>query len=180
MNDSIFDRCRKGDRIAQKYLFDTYSNGMLLVCKRYVKNSQDAEEVLLNGFYKFFSTISRFQYANADSVGGWLRKIMINECLMFLRQKKNIVFVEERHAENVSLNGEVFEKLNAETIRELIDSLPDGYRIVFTLFVIEGYGHKEIATLLGISEGGSKSQLNRAKGLLQTKLDSKRPAYEQR
>lgn len=170
---SIIANCKKGDRIAQKTLFDAYAKGMLLLCRRYVRDKEDAEEVLLNGFQKFFATIERFEYSGDNSIGGWLKKIMVNECFMFLRKNRNITFVEEEFAENITLDEEVFEKMNAGIILQLINALPDGYRMVFNLYVIEGYNHREIATLLNISEGGSKSQLNRAKAFLQKRLVNK-------
>jgi RNA polymerase sigma factor (sigma-70 family) len=96
---------------------------------------------------------------------------MVNECFMFLRKNKNIIFVEDEFAENVTLDAGIFEKMNANAILQLINTLPDGYRIVFNLYVVEGYNHKEIAEMLQISEGGSKSQLSRARSFLQKLIE---------
>jgi RNA polymerase sigma factor (sigma-70 family) len=167
----IIADCKKGSSKAQKLLFENYSKGMLLLCRRYVKDNQDAEEILLTGFFKFFSTIERFEYTGGNSIGGWLKRIMVNECFMFLRKNKNIIFVEDEFAENVTLDAGIFEKMNANAILQLINTLPDGYRIVFNLYVVEGYNHKEIAEMLQISEGGSKSQLSRARSFLQKLIE---------
>ena len=135
---------------------------MLVVCMRYVKKLPDAEELMLNGFYNFFKTIDRFVYSQESSVGAWLKKIMINECLMFLRKGGNLKLVEEEHAAGVEVDEATMAKLNANEIFRLVMTLPPGYRTVFNLFVIEGYSHKEIAEMLRITEGTSKSQLNKA------------------
>jgi RNA polymerase sigma factor (sigma-70 family) len=174
----IIAGCMNGNKKAQKTLFEHYSKGMLLLCRRYVKDAHIAEDVLLSGFYKFFSSIGRFKYEDEKSVGKWLKKIMINECLLFLRAKKNIAFVAEEAAEEVILNEDVFEKMNASVILQLIKSLPDGYRLVFNMYVIEGYNHREIAEILEITEGASKSQLSKAKVFLQKLLQKQGSFYE--
>jgi RNA polymerase sigma-70 factor (ECF subfamily) len=177
MNE-IIAACQSGDRTAQKKLFEVYSKGMLMVCSRYVKDCHVAEELLLNGFYKFFKTIDRFQYVDNNSIGAWLKKIMVNECLMHLRERKKVKFVPEEYGGEVGISEAVLEKLNANEILALINELPDGYRTVFNLYVIEGFSHKEIATMLGVSEGTSKSQLSKAKVFLQKILTSKEMVYE--
>lgn len=176
--DDIIAACKTGDKSAQKQLFATYAKGMLLLCKRYVKDEHSAEELMMNGFYKFFSTIARFQYAGKDSVSAWMKRIMVNECLMFLRESRSIRIMSEEQAADLVLDESVFAAMSAQEILKLVGLLPDGYRTVFNLFVIEGYGHKEIAALLRVSEGTSKSQLNKAKQLLQKLLEQKRSGYE--
>jgi RNA polymerase sigma factor (sigma-70 family) len=172
--DDIVAACKTGDKAAQKQLFATYAKGMLLLCSRYVKDSHRAEEMMMNGFYKFFTTIDRFRYAGKDSVSAWIKRIMVNECLMFLRDNKSIRVVPEEAVADHALDESVFAAMNAQEIVKLINRLPDGYRMVFNLFVIEGYSHKEIALLLQISEGTSKSQLNKAKQFLQKLLEQKK------
>ena len=162
--------CRRQDRISQKYIFDKWSDGMLMVCMRYVKTLPDAEELMLNGFYSFYRSIDRFIYSGDNSIGGWLKKIMVNECLMFLRKKGELKIVEEKYAADAGKDDELLEKISAAEIFKLIVTMPAGYRTIFNLFVIEGYSHKEIAAMLGISESTSKSQLNKAKAMLQKKL----------
>jgi RNA polymerase sigma factor (sigma-70 family) len=159
--------CKRQDRISQKYLFDTYSDGMLMVCIRYVKNLPDAEEIMLNGFFNFYKAIDRFVYNGHGSIGGWLKKIMVNECLMFLRKKGGLKIIEESYATEVPADDGQIGRMSANEIFRLIMTLPTGYRTVFNLFVVEGYNHKEIAKLLGITEGTSKSQLNKARAMLQ-------------
>ena len=159
--------CKKQDRISQKFLFDTYSDGMLMVCMRYVKHLPDAEEIMLNGFYNFYKSIDRFIYSHEGSIGGWLKKIMVNECLMFLRKNNGFKIVDQEHAAEVDADNGRMARMNAAEIFKMVMTLPVGYRTVFNLFAIEGYSHKEIAAMMNITEGTSKSQLNKARGLLQ-------------
>jgi RNA polymerase sigma factor (sigma-70 family) len=168
--------CKAGDAKSQKFLFDAYSTGMLSVCLRYVKYQQDAEEMMLNGFYKFFKNIDRFEYNGPGSVGSWLKRTMINECLMFLR-KETANMVDDSFAQELSVATDLPDTLSAMEILKLVTGLPAGYRTIFNLFVIEGYSHKEIALALNISEGTSKSQLNKARCMLQ-KMIKKEFSYE--
>ncbi len=164
------DGCKRNDRISQKYVFDTWSDGMLMVCLRYVKSLPDAEEIMLNGFYSFFKSIDRFVYSGDNSIGGWLKKIMVNECLMFLRKKGSLKITEEKYAVESGTDDGVIDKMSADEIFRMIIEIPVGYSTVFNLFVVEGYSHKEISGLLGITEGTSKSQLSKARAMLQKKL----------
>ncbi len=166
--------CKKQDRIAQKHLFDAYSEAMLMVCLRYVKLLPDAEELMLNGFFNFFRSVDRFVYSGNGSVGAWLKKIMVNECLMFLRKKGSLTLVDEQYAEDVVLAPGLTDNMDANEILKLVLELPPGYRIVFNMFVIEGYTHKEIAATISITEGTSKSQLNKARGMLQQAMAQNR------
>ena len=162
--------CKRQDRISQKYIFDTWSDGMLMLCTRYVKQLPDAEEIMLNGFYNFFKSIDRFVYSGDSSIAAWLRKIMVNECLMFLRKKGELKIVDEKYAADAGADDNAIDKISADEIFRQITAMPTGYRTVFNLFVIEGYNHKEIAELLGITESTSKSQLGKARQLLQKKI----------
>ncbi len=160
--------CKKKNLIAQKYLFDRYARQMYSMCYRYVNNHEDAEELMLNGFYKFYKNIKRFHYKGGNSVFSWLKKIMINECLMFLRKKKKFKIIAlEEEREKTYTNDDILTKMAVEDIYRMITELPIGYRTVFNLYVIEGYSHKEIAESLKISEGTSKSQLSKARRKLQ-------------
>ena len=171
MNTSeLFKEARHGSTAAQKCLFDLFGEKMLLVCQRYVKNPEDAEELLLDGFYKFFTKISSFTYHGDAALYGWLKKIMINECLMFLRSKNVFTIVTEATAEEIPLQEDALDNLSAEEIFKLIIQLPVGYRTVFNLYAIEGMNHGEIAEALNISEGTSRSQYSKAKVLLQKLL----------
>jgi len=159
--------CRKQDRKAQKHLFDAYSEAMLMVCIRYVKRLPDAEEMMLNGFFKFYRSIDRFIYSGPGSLGAWLKKIMVNECLMLLRKTATLQIVEEKFAATTSADPMGTDQLGAKEILQLTLRLPVGYRTVFNLFVVEGFSHHEIAVMLDISEGTSKSQLSKARAMLQ-------------
>lgn len=165
--------CKKQDRISQKYLFDNYSDGMLMVCMRYVKNLPDAEEIMLNGFFNFFKAIDRFVYNGQGSIGGWIKKIMVNECLMFLRKKGGLQIKDEGYAAEIGAEDDMTARMSANEIFQVIMTLPAGYRTVFNLFAVEGYSHKEIGALLGITEGTSKSQLNKARAMLQKVMKEK-------
>lgn len=134
---------------------------------RYVKNLADAEELMLNGFFSFFKAIDRFEYSSDAGITAWLKKIMVNECLMFLRKKGELKIVEDKFAQDIAGAESFSSRMDAEEIYKEILALPSGYRTVFNLFVVEGYSHKEIAGLLNINEGTSRSQLNKARTLLQ-------------
>ena len=171
MNTSeLVKEAKQGSTAAQKCLFDQFAEKMLLVCQRYVKSPEDAEELLLDGFYKFFTKISSFNYQGEAALYAWLKRIMINECLMFLRAKNVFTIVTEATAEEISLQEEALDNLSAEEIFKLIVQLPVGYRTVFNLYAIEGMNHGEIAEMLSISEGTSRSQFSKAKVLLQKLL----------
>ena len=166
----LIKEAKQGSAAAQRILFDEMAERLLMVCRRYVKNPEDAEEVLLDGFYKFFKNLSSFTYHSDAALYAWVKKIMINESLMFLRKKNGFTMTSESEVEDIPLNEEALNHLSAEEIFNLIIQLPFGYRTVFNLFEIEGFGHKEIALLLNITEGTSKSQLSKSKVLLQKML----------
>ncbi|PSL21467.1 RNA polymerase sigma factor [Chitinophaga ginsengisoli] len=176
----LIKEAKKGSTAAQRYLFDLLSDKMLMVCRRYVRNQQDAEELLLDGFYKFFKSLPDLSYQGDAALHSWVKRIMINECLMFLRKKSAFVVVSEHVAETVALEEDVLNNLSAAEIFNLVIQLPAGYRTVFNLYVIEGMNHGEIAGLLGISEGTSKSQLSKAKSLLQKMLVQQNIEYVKR
>jgi RNA polymerase sigma factor (sigma-70 family) len=181
MNTSeLIKEAKQGSAAAQKCLFDQLADKMLLLCRRYVKNKEDAEEILLDGFYKFFKNLPAFNYQGEPAMYAWLKKIIINECLMFLRKKNVFNIVAETGAEEIPLEEEALNNLSAAEIFNMIVQLPVGYRTVFNLYAIEGMEHKEIAALMGISEGTSKSQLSKAKSLLQKMLLQKGIEYVKR
>lgn len=152
------------NREAQEQLFEQFSPKMLGVCRQYVKDLHHAEDLLLSGFLKVFTNLHSFKHEG--SFEGWIRRIMVNTCISYLR-KKNLVDLSD---EDYIFNQEAtvsLENTSVEDIQKLIDQLPDGYKIVFNLFAIEGYKHSEIAAQLGISISTSKSQLFKARKLLQ-------------
>ncbi len=180
ITEQLLKACRQHNRIAQKHLFEEYADAMMLLCRRYVKNAETAEEVMHNGFLNFFKSLSRFKYVNEQATIAWLRKILVNECLQLLRQKNSFLHVaEEIHDHNVVHEEDIISRLSAEEIFKWIMELPVGYRTVFNLYVLEGMTHKEIACLLHISEGTSKSQLSKARNMMQ-QLFTKNHGYEGR
>lgn len=173
----LIRRARQADTAAQKSLFEQWSVKMLMLCRRYVKNAEDAEELMLDGFYKFFKHLSSFNYQGDASLQAWMKKIMINECLMFMRKKNLFVIASENKPEDIPIEEDALNNLSAAEIFNLIIQLPAGYRTVFNLYAVEGLTHKEVAKLLGISEGTSKSQLSKAKALLQKMLTQNQSNY---
>ncbi|MCR9227003.1 MAG: RNA polymerase sigma factor [Flavobacteriaceae bacterium] len=161
----------KGDQQAQRLLYNKFSPKMLGVCRQYIKDLHFAEDVMINGFVKVFNHLSSYQYKG--SFEGWVRTIMVRESISYLRKRQFVVYDDDA----VEVNGEVSTSndglLDVEYVQHLIDELPEGYKAVFLLYAIEGYGHKEIAELLEISEGTSKSQLFKARKMLQENLSLK-------
>lgn len=164
----LIKRAIKGNRDAQRKLYDQHSSKMLSVCRYYVKDVHQAEEAMCNGFLKVFTKLDT--YNNKGSFEGWIRKIMVRESISYLRTRKDLYFSEDGIIEhNESINN-IQTNLEVEHIQQLIDELPEGYRVVFVMYAIEGYKHKEIAETLGISESTSKSQLFKARKQLQAQL----------
>ena len=165
----IIEGCKKGDRHAQKLLYDRFSGKMFALYCRYVKDKMEAEDVLLTAFTKILGRID--QYKNEGSFEGWIRKVMVNESLSYLRKNKSMYVETDIEAVDKEPNYEKLENhLEAQDLLKLISELPSGYRIVFNMFAIDGYSHKEIGEQLGINENTSKSQLSRARSVLQKKL----------
>lgn len=163
---NIINRCKQQDREAQQALYDRYSPLFFGICVRYMKNRTEAEDVLIEGFYKIFSKINQFK--NQGSFEGWMKRIMINEALMAIRKKNNLnLHVEIEKAGLVKTEAVAEMNLNYAELLELIETLPTGYRTIFNLYIIEGYKHREIAQKLEISINTSKSQLILAKKKLQ-------------
>jgi RNA polymerase sigma factor (sigma-70 family) len=163
----IINGCLKGQREFQKLLYERYAGKMLYVCLRYTKNKDEAQDVLQEAFIKIFGHLDKFKFEG--SFEGWVRKIVVNCSLEFLRNKKRTLVFEDVEAANNLTEGDnnIIGNINAKELTELIMKLPDGYRLVFNLFVLEGYGHKEISEMLHITEGTSKSQLSKARMHLQ-------------
>ena len=161
--------CLNGERIAQRHLYDSYVEYMMLTCYRYIPNQEDAKEIMLDGFTNAYKNLSKFEYRGAGSLKAWLKKIMINQCLMFLRKKSNVLAQTDEidHLNEPSIDTNAIAQLSMKELLEMIHQLPSGYRTVFNLNVFEGMTHKEIGILMDISENTSKSQLHKAKALLQ-------------
>ena len=164
----LINDCRNNNRHAQHALFQQFAGKMLHVVKRYITNTSEAEDTLMEGFVKVFKKLG--QYQGGGSFEGWIRRIMVNEALMSIRKNKDRFPVDIDVAFDVAHPDETLMQLGLQEIEDLIASLPKGYRTIFNLYAIEGYSHTEIALLLDISEGTSKSQLSRARAQLQNQL----------
>jgi RNA polymerase sigma-70 factor (ECF subfamily) len=162
--------CKNQERSAQYAIYQLYAGKMMAVCKRYLGNSTDAEDTLMEGFMKVYTKIDAFQ--GQGSFEGWIRRIITNEALMKIRKNNLYKTIDIEETWDLSIPENALMNLQVEEIEELINDMPIGYRTVFNLYAIEGYSHKEIADLLGISEGTSKSQLSRARVILQSKIKS--------
>lgn len=173
----LLKECKAGSITAQKYLFDKYATPFFLLCRRYLKTDEQAEEVMMNGFFKFFKSLQQFDYVNDAAAYGWMKKMMVNECLMELRKKNSFLIVAEASANEITVDEDAINRLSAEEIYKLITQLPIGYRTVFNLFVMEQMSHKEIAATLNINEGTSKSQLSKARTMLQQLLQQQNKVY---
>ena len=166
----LVSNCRKGSRSAQYRLYLMYSGSMFSICRRFIDNSADAEEILQDSFVKAFTKIGKLK--DNSKFGSWLKKITINECVNFIKKKK-IVFEEFSDSiQNIAYDDEQKFNINPELVNKEIANLPDGCRVIFNLYLIENYKHKEIAKMLNITESTSKSQYQRAKQLLKNRLTS--------
>jgi RNA polymerase sigma factor (sigma-70 family) len=170
--------CKKGDKSAQKQLFERLYSAMFRICLRYVNQQAEAEDCLMRGFMKSFRNLDKFSYQLPTDLYFWVRRIMINESLMALRKKNNFMLSIEEDLTEEPAADPVLGSLEAAELAMLIAQLPAGYRTVFNLYVVEGYDHREIASLLGISESTSRTQLAKARKKLQLSLTSLYPEYE--
>ncbi|SDM08705.1 RNA polymerase sigma-70 factor, ECF subfamily [Catalinimonas alkaloidigena] len=169
-DESLIAQCRNGNPKAQRKLYDRFATPMFRLCFRYLKSEVEAEDALLAGFEKVFRYLDRFEHRGPHSLENWVRRIMVNEALMALRRQTNFPELLESESEALLIAVPATSTLEAEELYNLVRQLPVGYRTVFNLYVLEGYSHAEIATLLGIQEGTSKSQLSKAKALLRQLL----------
>jgi RNA polymerase sigma factor (sigma-70 family) len=165
----LIEGCRRNDRTAQKALYEHMAGKMFAICCRYVKDRMEAEDVLVTSFTKVFDRIEQFKAEG--SFEGWVRRIVVNEALTYLRKNKSMYLETDLEAADREPDlGTLDHQLEAEDLLKLVAELPAGYKIVFNLYALDGYSHKEIAGQLGISENTSKSQLSRARTYLQNRL----------
>lgn len=176
---ALANGCRRYDAAAQRQLYDRYVDHMMITCLRYIPNREDAKEVMLDGFVNAYKNFDRFEYRGTGSLKAWLKKITVNQCLMRLRKQNNVLLYadEPDHTNEPVTESDALSRLSVKEIIELIQQLPDGYRTVFNLYNFEDMTHKEIGELLGISENTSKSQLHKAKALLQQNILNNRKTY---
>ena len=171
--DELIQKCKKQDSKAQGALYKQYSGILFSICLRYSPNKTEAEDNLQDAFLTIFKKIE--QYKGKGSFEGWIKRITVNTVLQKYR-KQRIYNIEDE--ERIEQEDEVTVKTDTvplDFLLKIIQELPDQYRLVFTLYVLDGYSHKEIAEMLGISDGTSKSNLARARGILKTKIDNYKP-----
>lgn len=167
--ENLLRDCRKGKSSAQQSFYERFAPKMLGVCIRYIHDREEAEHVMIGGMVKVFDKLD--QYSGEGSLEGWVRRIMVNESLMYIRKNKNMSLEVDVQQAEFEPNYQTLESsLEAADLLSMIAELPVGYRTVFNLYAIEGYNHKEIAETLGINVNTSKSQLSRARKLLQANL----------
>ena len=162
--------CKKNESWARKKLYELYAPAMLGVCVRYVNDYEKAKDILHEGFIKVYTKINT--YSEEGSLGGWMRRIFVTTALGFLREDHSRQYIDiVDYGEKIeAVEISAVEKLSAEDILKCISELPKGYRLVFNMYAIEGYSHAEIAEMLNINEGSSRSQFLHAKRLLQSKI----------
>ena len=167
--EELIAGCIRGDRQSQKELFRQYSGKFLSVCIRYTRHRMEAEDILQDGFIKIFKNLEKFE--GKGSFEGWMRRIMVNTALKNYHKssyQKEKIGIEDY--QEGALDPEVISALYEEELLAVIKELPDGYRVVFNMYVIEGYSHREIANELKIQESTSRSQLVKARKMLQLKI----------
>ena len=169
--EELIRGCLREEAACQKELFNRYASRMLGVCNRYARNNADAEDILQDAFIKVFDKIHQFKFEG--SFEGWIRRIMVNTALKkysLRRYEKEITGYEIKDRDESGLEPSAYSHITQKELLGMINALPDGYRLIFNLYVIEGYQHEEIAGLLGIQPGTSRSQLVKARNLLQKQL----------
>lgn len=169
--NQLIKACIKEDAASQKEVFDRFSGRMLTVCLRYARSSADAEDILQDAFIKVFDKMHQFKFEG--SFEGWIRRIVVNTALKkysLRRYEKEVVGYEIKDKDESSIEASAYTDLTAKELMDLINALPSGYKLIFNLYVIEGYQHDEIAEMLGIQPGTSRSQLVKARNMLQKQI----------
>ena len=168
--DNIIKGCCQKEPVAQRLLYEMFSTRMFGVCLRYTGSREDAQDVLHEGFLKIYEKIEQFEFRG--SFEGWIRRIMVNTALEKFRNQNKLVLTQETVEEFERSGGtDLTDNITVKELLAMINELSPQYRIVFNLYAIEGYSHKEISKMLGITEGTSKSNLSRARSILQEKVN---------
>ena len=175
-DEQLVDGCRKGDRIAQRELYEKYSRKLFGICLRYCDSREEAEEVLQEGLLKVYQKIDAFKAEG--SLESWMKKIMINTALDTYRKNKSRA-LETEWQDHLNVSTEALTELKAKDLLVIIHQLPKGFRTVFNLYAVEGFNHSEIGKMLGISEGTSKSQYSRARMQLIKMLEKENQSVQQ-
>jgi RNA polymerase sigma factor (sigma-70 family) len=166
----LIEGCRKKDAKSQRWLFDQFAGKMMTVCRRYARDQKEAEDILQEAFVRVFSSIDQFRFEG--SLEGWIRRIFVHTALKAIQQKKvHFSPLDANHETAAAMEADILASLDAEELLRLIRQLPEGYRLVFNLYVIEGYDHNEIAVLLNITPSTSRTQLMKARRQLKDLID---------
>ena len=171
MNETdLIQGCIRKDIMAQHTLFEKYAGTLMTICRRYAGDQYEAEDMLQEAFISIFSHIKQFK--SAGSFDGWLKRITVNTAIKTLQRRKiKIIGITHDQHELISQDFNVLSDLNAEDLLKLIRQLPDGYRVIFNLYVIEGFSHDEIAGILKIKTATSRSQLSKARAILKDRIN---------
>ncbi len=165
----LIEGCKQNNRKSQERLYKKYAGTMLGICMRYVKSRPEAEDVMMEGFMKIFKAMPDF--VATGSFEGWMKRIMIYTAIERFRKLRRMPFDDQQEVADAGVDESVVASMSAKEILNLLHEMPEGYRVVFNMFAIEGYSHREIAETLGISEGTSKSQYNRSKTYLKKLIE---------
>jgi len=168
----LIKNCLRKNPDAQRYLYEKYKVKWFMICLRYSRSKPEAEDMLQEGLISIFNSLRQFN-AKKAAFSTWSSKVMVNAALQNLRKWKKLDYQDDidSHTNLVMHQEDAYEKLGAKELMTIVQGLPEGYRVVFNLYVVEGYKHKEIADMLGISENTSKSQLRKAKIMLRNQLE---------
>ena len=170
-DEELIKGCVKGNETSQREVFQKYAGKMLAVCQRYARNSMDAEDIVQDAFIKIFDKIHQFK--SQGSFEGWIRKIVVNTALKkytVIRYEKEVSGYEIKERDESTSEASAYSQITEKELMGLISNLPDGYRMIFNLYVIEGYQHDEIADMLKIQPGTSRSQLVKARNMLKNQV----------
>lgn len=173
--EELVEQCLKKERRAQEMLYNHFYADLYRIAIRYLSHHHDTEDAIILTFTKVFKYLKKFTFQGPGSLGKWIRTILINESIRLLKKRKTLHFTEDSHHINLpnkETNG--LEQMQVDDLLKMIEQLPAGYRTVFNLFIIEGYSHKEIATLLSISENTSKTQLKKARTHLMNRITTEK------
>jgi len=166
--EKLINKCKRKDKKAQSEIYQLYTGKLFALCLKYSRNYQEAQDNLQNGFMTIFDKIEQYNFKG--SFEGWLKRIIINTALQTYREKNVLNLVTEEIPDEVTVEIDE-EQISLEFLLKLIQELPNRYRLVFNLYVLDGYPHKEVASMLNISEGTSKSNLSRARLILRDKIE---------
>jgi len=167
--EKLIQRCAKNDRKAQEEIYRLYAGKLFALCLKYSRNKTEAEDNLQDGFIQIFNKVNQFKHKG--SFEGWMKRIVINTALQKYREKNVLNLISNAVVEEMTVIEVDEEEISLDYLLDLIQELPNQYRLVFNLYVLDGYSHKEVAKALQISEGTSKSNLSRARGILKNKIE---------